>query len=58
MTEKSVTIFEIYPSIAWFKESYCSSCTKDCTAPSFEMFACVLKKLDKTRGRQDEQQSK
>lgn len=45
--EKSVTIFDVYPSIARFVENNCKICDKNCEAPSIEMLDCILKKIKK-----------
>lgn len=46
---KSVTILDIYPSVAAFVEKYCKNCNKNCEVPSMEMFGCVLKKFNKVK---------
>jgi len=47
MKSTSITILDIYPSVALFIEQNCKNCNKKCEVPSIEMFACVLKKLNK-----------
>jgi len=53
MKQKSVTILDLYPSVGHFIEDYCKHCDNNCEVPSMEMFACVLKKIDKLKGEKE-----
>ena len=58
MKQKTVTMLDVYPSIARFIETYCKHCSKDCEAPSIEMFVCVLKKIDKMKGEKENERKR
>ena len=49
---KAKTILNVYPHIATFVERYCKDCKEDCEFPSLEMFACVLKKLNRLENKE------
>lgn len=47
MKSKEIAILNMYPTITWYTEAYCKKCSKSCYIPSFEMYSCALKRLER-----------